>query len=190
MRTVTLQQIKQLALSSKDALLSKAQALNRDIKIYAHWTAGRYMQFFEDTPDYQFLIDGNGTIYLKEEDLSAVIPHTYMRNSGAVAIALCAAYNGTTNDLGDFPPTAAQIEALAQLVAVLIQAFNLICDINHVLTHAEAADNKDGLATHDPYGPDSTCERWDLWFLKNDDAAWSGGDIIRGKANFYLQEGS
>jgi hypothetical protein len=48
----------------------------------------------------------------------------------------------------------------------------------HVMTHAEAANLDD-------YGPDTTWERWDLWFLKDGDEPGSGGDMIRGKAAWY-----
>ena len=49
------------------------------------------------------------------------------------------------------------------------------------MTHAEAADL-------DGYGPDTTCERWDLAVLKNDDEWMSGGDTLRGKAIFYRSQ--
>jgi len=56
------------------------------------------------------------------------------------------------------------------------------------MTHAEAADNMDGEYPCDPYGPNSTCERWDLLVVYEGDQPWSGGDIIRSKAKFYAEQ--
>jgi hypothetical protein len=89
----------------------------------------------------------------------------------------CCAF-ATSNDLGDEPPTDAQIEAMSQCVAALCKGLDIPIDKDHVRTHAEQADI-------DEYGPATTCERWDLWFLKNGEEQGTGGDIIRGKANFY-----
>ena len=154
-------------------------------KIYLHWTAGRYNQQFDD---YHINIDGDGNIYIDGE-LTDHKNHTYMRNSGAVGISLDCAYNAQwVNNLGDYPPTDAQIETLAQVVAVLCVDLGLPASISNVLTHAEAADNMDGWYAHDAYGPNSTCERWDLWVVREGDEAGSGGDIIRGKAKYYAQQ--
>jgi hypothetical protein len=195
MRKVTLDELKQLALNSKGSLWSQAHGLGRDVNLYLHWSAGRYGQFFDD---YHLMIDWDGSSYVSVDDLSVPLHHTYMRNTGAIGIAICAAYGATVDNLGAYAPTDAQIEALAQTVAVLCRAFDLTCDIQRVMTHAEAADNKDG---YDPgytestgfpgntYGPDSNCQRWDLWFLHNGDVQWSGGDVIRGKGNWYRQNG-
>lgn len=99
-------------------------------------------------------------------------------------------------DMGPCPPTAAQIESLAQVVAVLCKALDLNVDIYRVMTHAEAANNMDGVnpgyeANGQPqgrYGPGYTCERWDLWLFPGATAG-SGGNILRGKAIWYQQNG-
>ncbi|CQR71458.1 hypothetical protein [Sporomusa ovata] len=64
-------------------------------------------------------------------------------------------------------------------MAVLCEALDLTIDIDHVKTHAEVADLDD-------YGPATTCECWDLWFLPGTEKD-EGGNLIRGKACFYLQ---
>jgi hypothetical protein len=46
----------------------------------------------------------------------------------------------------------------------------------------------DGWYAHDAYGPNSTCERWDLWVVREGDEAGSGGDVIRMKAKYYAQQ--
>lgn len=47
--------------------------------------------------------------------------------------------------------------------------------------HAEAAEL-------DEYGPNTTCERWDLWLLPDSKDWGSTGDYIRGKAIYYQNE--
>lgn len=153
------------------------------VRVYLHWTAGHYGQ---DYPEYHFCIDEDGTI-TNTRDLEEIPDATYGRNEGSIAIALdagykAAAYKGDPYrvDLGEEAPTDAQIEAMAMLMAAISEIFNIPIDIQHFLTHAEAADL-------DGYGPATTCERWDLAVLKNDDKWMSGGDTLRGKAIFYQQ---
>ena len=83
---------------------------------------------------------------------------------------------------------------MSQVIAAVCNGLWLTIDKEHVLTHGEAADNEDGDWCHDEYGPKSTCERWDLEYLGTDESPrfnpWAedgsrGGDVLRGKANFY-----
>lgn len=193
MREATLDEIYQLAAAAHDAIWDTAKAYGRDPKIYLHWSAGYYGTKFDD---YHVNIDGDGNLFVSTDDFSDVLAHTWKRNSGSVGIALDCAYGADTNSLGSEPPTAAQIEAMAQAVWKIADALWLTIDKAHVLTHGEAADNEDGLYTHDAYGPKSTCERWDLEFLGTDESPsfnpWAedgtrGGDVLRGKANWYRQ---
>lgn len=178
MRKVTLSELKQLALQAKSSLWEQADSLGRDVKLYLHWTAGHYGQFFSD---YHINIDADGSIYISTNDFAEVKSHTYRRNTGAVGIALACAYNATTRNLGLEPPTGQQIEVAAQVVAVLAAALDLTIDRQRVMTHAEAADD-------DNYGPLTTCERWDLWYFEGV-AKGEGGNVIRGKANWYKNQG-
>ncbi len=194
MRKATLAEIKQLALQVKNNLWDQAYNAGRDVKLYLHWSAGHYGQFFDD---YHINIDQDGSIYVTTDNLASVTSHTYKRNTGAIGIALACCYNATTNDLGPEPPTSAQIESMAQVVAVLSKSLDLTIDIYRVMTHAEAANNLDGLNPgyenngypDGKYGPGYSCERWDLWLLKNGDVPGSGGNIIRGKGIWYQQQG-
>ena len=169
-----------------------AQQFNGDIDcLYLHWTAGWNGQFFDD---YHINIDGDGTVYLSTDDLSQKLAHTWHRNSRAVGISMAccatAQYDGLNTRWGECPPSSAQIEAMAKVVDVLCAALGLPIDYDHVKTHSEAADE-------DGYGPETTCERWDLKVLPdystsdNADEAKNtdGGDLIRGKANWYKQHG-
>jgi hypothetical protein len=177
MRKVTLEELKKIALDSKDNLWSDAQTVGRDVKIYLHWSAGRYSQFFND---YHVSVDGEGYVYVSTDDLSETKSHTWRRNTGAIGIVLNCCYNATSNDLGEYPPTNLQIESIAQVVAALSKALDLTIDKEHIMTHAEAADL-------DGYGPGSgdSQTRWDLLFLHNGDQWGTGGQILRGKAIFY-----
>lgn len=187
---MTLEEIRQAITEVKDKLWKGALTLGRDPKIYLHWTGGPYDS---DYPDYHFSIHADGSV-VQTHDFDTAVAATYMRNSGSVSVALdcCAdavAYAGGGCDLGNYPPTSAQIECLAQVVAVIAVALDIPIDQQHVMTHAEAADNLDGLYPCDPYGPSHTCERWDLAVTSEDEEWMTGGDIIRGKALFYQQQG-
>lgn len=183
MREVTLEEIKNLAREAYWDLWNGAKSLGRDVKLYIHWTGGRYNQTFSD---YHINITGEGRCFISTENFAEVKNATYMRNTGSIAITLCCALDATGLDnLGPYPPTEAQINAVSQVVCVLADALDLTIDADRVMTHAEAADNIDGLYTHDNYGPDSTCERWDLWVLREGEEPGTGGQQIRGNANYY-----
>lgn len=173
MKRITLDELREVAAQSKDCIN----------KIYLHWTAGNYHQFFTD---YHLLIDEDGTVIATTDDLTQRKAHTYMRNSNAVGIAMCCCVDARcwadgTVDFGSVPPTAAQIDSMAQVVAVLCEELGLAVNDNNILTHCEAAEL-------DGYGPSTTCERWDLWKLPNvpgDGEIMPGGDVIRGKAIWW-----
>lgn len=195
MRQVTLEELKDMAENYRESIWAQAQTYGREPRIYLHWTAGHYGQYYLN--DYHIAIDYDGSIYV-EHDLDEVLAHTYHRNSGAVGITLACCVGATSDDLGSEPPTAAQIEVMAQVIAVVADGLWLTIDKSHVLTHGEAADNEDGIYPHDPYGPKSTCERWDLEYLGNSESpsfnpyatdGSRGGDVLRGKAIWYHNQG-
>lgn len=90
------------------------------------------------------------------------------------------------------------IEAMAQVTAVLAKALWLTIDRDRIMTHAEAADNVDGLLPEgDEYGPRNGCERWDLQFLGTAESSTfltdyddprTGGNVMRGKALWYQKQ--
>lgn len=170
---VNLDKIKEIAESAKGEI----------DHIYLHWTAGHYGQYFDD---YHINIDGDGSIQLMHEDLTDTIPHTWQRNSRAVGIALdccvgACANGGVDTDFGDEPPTQEQIESLAKVVAALCDGLGLDINKDTVMTHCEAAELDD-------YGPSTTCERWDLWYLPDlpvTSELKPGGEVIRGKAAWW-----
>lgn len=194
MREVTLEELSTMASAAREAIWSLAQDYGREPKIYLHWTAGHYHQKFDD---YHVNIDQDGRIFVSTDDLSDVLAHTWRRNSGSVGITLDCCAGATSEDLGDEPPTAKQIEAMAKCIQVVADALWLTIDMKHVMTHGEAADNVDGLNAHEDYGPQSTVERWDLQFLGTDespvytadyDDPATGGNVLRGKALWYKNQ--
>ena len=183
MREVTLHELKALAKAAYWDLWNGARSLDRDVKLYIHWTAARYNQTFDE---YHVNITGDGRVFVSTNDLAEVKSATYRRNTGSIAITLCCAYDATgPNNLGPYPPTEAQINTVSQVICVLADALDLTIDLNRVMTHAEAADNEDGLNIHEDYGPNSTCERWDLWVLRNGEEPGTGGN-----ANWYRAYGN
>lgn len=194
MREVTLNELSAMASDAREAIWEAAQEYGREPKIYLHWTAGHYHQKFDD---YHVNIDKDGRIFVSTDDLSEVLAHTWRRNSGSVGITLDCCAGATSDDLGSEPPTAKQIESMAQCIQVVADALWLTIDMNHVMTHGEAADNVDGLNTHEDYGPQSTVERWDLQFLGTDESSEyttdyddpsTGGNVLRGKALWYKNQ--
>lgn len=164
-------------------VIAKRASGNID-RIYLHWSAGHYRQYFDD---YHIMIDRDGEIMLMHENLDVVLAHTWRRNTGAIAISFCCCYNanahqGYNADFGEEGPTQYQIESMAKVVKTLCEALDLPIEENYVMTHEE-------VATIDNYGPGSgdPQTRWDLWYLKDYDGFMKpGGDVIRGKARWYL----
>lgn len=192
-KIVTIEELRQIASDARESIWRQAESVGREPKIYLHWSAGHYNTVFDD---YHVNITADGTLYITG-DLDEVKAHTYYRNTGAVGISLCCAYGATTNDLGDEPPTQAQIEAMSQAIEAIADGLWLTIDMEHVMTHGEAADNVDGIYASDPYGPQTTVERWDLQFLGSSESPYyttnyndehTGGNVLRGKANWYRNQ--
>ena len=178
MRQVTLKELEQMAVEAREAITLKAQSVGRTPKVYIHWSAGKYSSFFED---YHVNIDHDGCVYVSVDNLAQMLSHTWRRNTGAIGVSMACCYGATTENWGDYPPTGEQVEALAQVIAVLGRALGLNITADNFMTHAEAADLDD-------YGPNTTCERWDLWLLPGVEKG-EGGNLVRGKAQWYLENG-
>ena len=48
MKRVTLKDIQTMAEAARQQLWAEARDMQRDVKVYLHWTAGRYDQKFND----------------------------------------------------------------------------------------------------------------------------------------------
>ena len=192
MRQVSPAELEALAGEYRENIQAAAEYIGRETKVYLHWSAGHYGQFWDD---YHVQIDKDGEIYvIGDGELDDVLAATWKRNSGSVNISILGCVGATTDDLGQESPTPLQIDGMAQAIAALCNGLWLTIDKQRVLTHGEAADNEDGVHAHAPYGPRSTCERWDLEYLGTEECPvfnpWAtdgtrGGDVIRGKAQYY-----
>jgi len=192
MRRVSLKDIYDQCKEVYWSIWNTAYEYRRDVKVYLHWTAGWYGQFWDD---YHIQIDKDGTIWMPDGlALDGLVNGTWRRNSAAINVSLLCCAHANTKSLGPEPPTTLQIESMALVMAVLSEGLDLSIDIERMMTHGEAADNEDGLWLHDPYGPKNGCERWDLEFLGDGTESpkyspWNtetrGGTVLRGKANWY-----
>ena len=192
MRRVTLQDIYDECRELYWSIWGQAKNYGRDVKVYLHWTAGWYGQFWDD---YHIQIDQDGSIWMPSDTaLDDVLAGTWRRNTGSIQVSLLCCVHANTKSLGPEPPTQKQIETMAMVMAVLSEGLDLTIDTKRMMTHGEAADNEDGLWLHEPYGPKNGCERWDLELLGPDTEAptfnpWDndvrGGTVLRGKANWY-----
>ena len=63
-------------------------------RIYLHWTAGHYGQFYDD---YHFNIDKDGTVYQTCENLCESKSHTWQRNRRSIGIALACGYGASVS---------------------------------------------------------------------------------------------
>ena len=191
---VSVDDLRTLAQMSKKSIWAQAQGVGREPKIYLHWSAGRYGQFWDG---YHVQIDGDGKVYVYG-DLDDVLSHTWKRNTGSIGITLACGYGmDTRGNIGECPPTGEQIERMADAIAATSKGLGVPIDKEHVLTHGEAADNEDGIVCHEEYGPKTTCERWDLEYLGTEESPefnpWAtdgsrGGDVLRGKAIWYAEQ--
>ena len=194
MQRVTPAELEELAGQYRENIQAAAEYIGRETKVYLHWSAGHYSQFWSD---YHVQIDKDGEIYvIADGGLDDVLAATWRRNTGSVSICMLGCYGATTNNLGQESPTPLQIDGMAKAIAALCNGLWLTIDKQRVMTHGEAADNEDDIEPHEAYGPRTTCERWDLEYLGTLESPkfhpWSmdggrGGDVLRGKANWYRQ---
>lgn len=195
-----LTEIMNLAYAAKSRLYDIARANNKPVQVVLHWTAGKYYSYFDS---YSINIDGDGDVHIMNRDFARPTGHNYMKNSASIGITLCCAYNATTYNLGDYPPTEEQIEAMAKIMAVLSEALGIDIDIIHMPSHSDSAMNWDypiyyadytGFPNN-VYGAAANCERWDLQRLRNSDP-WttdkddpmSGPNQIRALARVYRKQ--
>ena len=139
---------------------------------------------------YHYVVRKDGTIEVGRPHWT-IGAHAAGENSHTIGIHVCGNF-----EIGY--PTAAQIEAMAMAVTALADGLWLTIDKARILTHGEAADNEDGVHAHAPYGPRTTCERWDLEYLGTAESPafhpWAedgtrGGDVLRGKTQWYRERG-
>lgn len=148
--------------------------------IYLHWSATGYSWVRGGL--YHSIISGDGRVQRLHSYAVDLPAHTWRRNSNAIALS-CACMGGQP-DPWTLPPTPAQLEALCQEAAAVARSWEWSAEqitIQRLMTHAEAAANRDGREPHDNYGPviwGGTGERWDLLQLSKGGPP-SGGEQLR-----------
>lgn len=156
-------------------------------KIYLHWSATDYQWVQRD--HYHTIVTGDGVVHRLHDYNIDLTAHTYKRNTNSIGLA-CACMGGT--DPWSTPPTDEQLEGICREVATIIKGWGWLesdISIKNILTHAEAASNKDGWDAHENYGPvpwggDGT--RWDFMCLERNGSD-DGGDRLREMIRTFYQ---
>ena len=155
--------------------------------IYLHWAATPYTWVRSGL--YHSIISGSGVVHRLHSYVADLPAHTWQRNSNSIALS-CACMGGRP-DPWSLPPTPVQLEALCQEAAAVARSWGWSAadiTIQRLMTHAEAASNRDGRHPHDNYGPviwGGTGERWDLLQLEKGGPP-TGGDQLRERVRAIL----
>ena len=155
--------------------------------IYLHWTATGYDWIRPGR--YHSIIGGDGRVHRLHAYRVDLPAHTDARNRNSVALS-CACMGGSP-DPWVLPPTPAQLDSLCAETASLARSWGWGADaisLQSVMTHAEAASNRDGRVMHDNYGPviwGGSGERWDLLHLEKGGPT-NGGDQLRHRIRALL----
>ena len=158
---------------------------NLNKQIYLHWTASGYSW---PRGPYHTTVQGDGSL-VKNVPYDQHTAHTYYRNTGNVGLAVAAMKN---YDWNNYAPKPKQLESMMAEAANVAKTWGWKpgdINIKRVMTHAEAASNKDGRTPHDNYGPTwwgGTGERSDLHKLKGSDKDGGGGDKLRQMMKRYM----
>lgn len=157
--------------------------------IYVHWTATPYNWVRSGL--YHSIINGDGHVHRLHSYAADLPAHTWRRNANSIGIS-CACMGGRS-DPWTIPPTEPQLEALCQEAAAVARSWGWGPEqitIQRLMTHAEAAANRDGRVMHDNYGPvawGGTGERWDLMQLEKGGPP-TGGEQLRERVRQILQD--
>ena len=157
-------------------------------QIYLHWTAGGYDSV---VGPYHSIFTGDGKMH-RRVDYNTRSSHTYGRNTNSIGLSVAAMAGGPGNYQW---PTNKQLDSMAAEAARLAKSWGWTKNditIKNIMTHGEAASNKDGRNMHDNYGPTDwggTGERWDLDRLGPDDAIGDGGNKMRDRIKAKMWRG-
>ena len=155
--------------------------------IYLHWTATGYDWIRPG--HYHSIIGGDGRVHRLHAYSVDLLAHTYGRNRNSVAL-FCACMGGIP-DPWTLPPTPAQLNSLCTEAAAIARSWgwqDADISLQSVMTHAEAASNRDGRVMHDNYGPmiwGGSGERWDLLQLEKNGPS-DGGEQLRKRIRALL----
>jgi hypothetical protein len=157
-------------------------------KIYLHWTATGY-NWVQDG-HYHTIVTGDGKVHRRHDYTIDLYTHTYLRNNNSIGVS-CSCMGGNP-DPWSMPPTDAQVEAMCREVSRVVKDWGWKeqdISVVNIMTHAEAASNRDGWFPHENYGPlawGGTGERWDFMQLTKQGKD-NGGDLLREKIRGYYR---
>ncbi|MFN7901200.1 MAG: N-acetylmuramoyl-L-alanine amidase [Synechococcaceae cyanobacterium] len=169
--------------------MTRKTAMTAHRKIYLHWSATDYD--WAQPGHYHSVVNGDGVVQRMHDYNMDLTAHTYHRNTNSIGIA-CACMGGL-HDPWTMPPKSVQLEAMCREVARIITNWGWSeaeITVHNILTHAEAAANRDGVVMHENYGPvawGGTGERWDFMCLTKNGPD-TGGDKIREMIRHYYRE--
>tara|TARA_B100000902_G_scaffold52397_1_gene59120 strand:+ start:5861 stop:7441 length:1581 start_codon:yes stop_codon:yes gene_type:complete len=166
--------------------------------IYFHWSGG--IGYVDRPAAYHSYVDGAGKIHYNSPYTIDKKEHTWKRNTNSVAIA-AAAMGHVGQDVqyieakgwAQTPLKHIQVNTMTLEAAKLALAWGWKendINIKNIMTHAEAAGNRDGRSPTVNYGPGPSGQgerRWDLWYLTQGGAKWSGGEIMRGMIKQHMR---
>ena len=136
-------------IEEKEIMTMAQAARDKVARIFLHWTGGHY-GINEDA--YHLCVDKDGQVYANCSDFTEKKAHTWLRNSGSMAVSLLCGCDGNCwppgngnvrtihavragnsyagpddaiINFGEEPPTAEQIETMAKLVAILCEGLGL-----------------------------------------------------------------
>ena len=156
--------------------------------IYLHWTATGYDWIRPG--HYHSIIGGDGRVHRLHAYSVDLPAHTSGRNHNSVALS-CVCMGGIP-DPWTQPSTPAQLNSLCAEAAAIARSWDwqdADISLQSVMTHAEAASNRDGGVMHDNYGPmiwGGTGERWDLLQLEKNGPS-DGGEQLRQRIRALLR---
>lgn len=159
-------------------------------RIIIHWTAGTNQPCNTDYEHYHFLINGDGVVvkgkYSPEDNLNCndgkYAQHTGGGNTGSIGVSMCGMYGfKSAKDVGKYPLTKKQIEAMFKLVAELCKKYRLPINDNTVLTHYE-------FGKKNPHT--TSAGKIDIIYLPpySDITKEKVGDFIRNKVKWYYSK--
>ncbi len=140
---------------------------------FIHWPVGNCRQNFQEYHQVVALVANGGAIVYRNTPITEdTYKHTSGRNTNSWATAIDGFGDATTTDLGTEQCKPAQIQLA--ILTLIQDCINLHVPVGNLMSHAEAADMDDQENPNDPdnpgappYGPKTTCERWDFYVWIN-----------------------
>lgn len=158
-------------------------------RIILHWSGGKYVPSSTDRAHYHFLVDKFGQITKgkfnpKDNENcndGCYAAHTGGLNTGSIGIAMCAMWGyKSPKEIGNYPFTRVQGEAMWSYCATLLKKYNLKPSIDTILTHYEVGKM---------YPNSTSAGKIDISFIPYEPniKKENVGDYIRKKVRWYYE---